>query len=347
MRAQALFICAMISVASLAGCAQKDENQAEVVDQTVQNAGFNLGDMEREAAGPSYFLVTKETSQEDRQSMREIMLEFAVDFKNMFGMKPVPYTLVLYDTDDIHWFKDADKRMQPSTAWTFGFGSVAFFNKAFAAYYENASKENGGAAFQYDYEAFKPIIKHELTHFALYNTVYAGQKVPLDWSTSAPYGRGPIPDALDDGIADYLTTEGHRKARRDAFAHYYKEGFEFLPLAELFKEENIWVNKKNKDEIEGIETEIPGFTQEQIARSGVLMYNQGLMVFEYILEKGGIDFFRFMIAGYREYKDMDQILAEYGGKDDMPQSVAELDKQWWAEVRKTYGEPEPKAETKG
>ena len=63
------------------------------------------------------------------------------------------------------------------------------------------------------------------------------------------------------------------------------------------------------------------------------MYDQGLTVFEYIFDLGGLEFFRFMIAGFQEYKSMDQILAEYRGKDGLPTSLAELDRLWWEEIK--------------
>lgn len=329
MRTNAHFTGQIILALALIGCTDAEDNQEVVIDGMV-----------RVEAEGSYLFVVQSMGEEERQANREIMLEFASDFEEMFGMAPEPYTFVLYDTDDIHWFKDAVKFQQPSTSWTFGFGSLAFYDRVYKEYLAELAEEYpdqdfGASDFAFTYETFNPIVKHELTHFALYNTLYSGDDVPLDWSTSAPYWGDPIPDALDDGMADYLTTEAHRQGRRDVFKQHKDAGFEFLPLAELFEVNNVWHKKKNTDKIEGLETEIPGVAPEEIQRNGVLMYNQGFMVFEFIFELGGMDFFRHMIAGYKGYKDMDQILTEYGGKDGMPTSLAELDQLWWESIEES------------
>ncbi|MYH35060.1 MAG: hypothetical protein F4133_14795 [Gammaproteobacteria bacterium] len=330
MSVKARFLFQIMAVIAFAGCTNADDNDDVVIDGMV-----------RVTAGDSYVFVVESMDMEERQANVDIMLEFAVDFEEMFGMAPTPYTFILYDTDDIHWFKDAVKFQQPGTQWTFGFGSVTFFDETYKAYLAELAKDypdqdlGAGADYEFNYETFRPIVKHELTHFALYNTLYSGDDVPLDWSTSAPYHGDPIPDALDDGMADYLTTEAHRQSRRDVFQQHKEAGFEFLPLAELFEVKNIWHKKKNTDKIEGIETEIPGVAPEEIQYNHVLMYNQGFMVFEFIFELGGMEFFRHMIAGYKEYKDMDQILAEYGGKGGMPTSLADLDRLWWESLEAT------------
>ena len=84
-----------------------------------------------------------------------------------------------------------------------------------------------------------------------------------------------------------------------------------------------------------LETSISGVAPEEVERNGVLMYNQGFVVFEFIFEPGGLDLSRHRIDGYVAYKDMDQILAEYGGKGNMPTSIAGLDWLWWEDIKET------------
>ena len=224
----------------------------------------------------------------------------------MFGVPPAPFTVVFYDAAENHWHWDAQKFLQPSTSWSMGYASRLYFENTFKDIlakmaeddpetFKKVQEENPEmniSEFVYSFDQFKPIIKHELTHFAFYNTYYSGEDVPLDWTTNAPYGAGPIPDALDDGIADYLTTDKHRQYRRDVFKTQMESGFEFMPLAELFELENVWFQRKTTEgDFQGAYTDIPGVTQEEIARNGILIYNQGFVVFEFIMELGGLDFF--------------------------------------------------------
>lgn len=338
MRATAYFLCQLVSAIAIIGCANASDGDEIVIDGKV-----------RLEAGDSYLFVAESMDREERETNIEIILEFANDFEEMFGVPPAPYTAVFYDAAEAHWHWDSMRFLQPSTSWSIGYASRLYFENTFKDLLAKMAQDNPEAfsnlqeenpdvnisEFVYTYEQFKPIIKHELTHFAFYNTFYSGEDVPLDWTTNAPYGAGPVPDAVDDGIADYLTTDKHRQYRRDVFKTQKESGFEFLPLAELFEVENVWFRRKTTEgDFQGAYTDIPGVTQEEIERNGVLIYNQGFVVFEFIMELGGMDFFRHMIAGFLADKNMDQILSDYDGKDGMPKTVAELDRLWWEDIEK-------------
>jgi hypothetical protein len=253
----------------------------------------------------------------EKQTIADGIESFSRRFEELHGIPPARGVFLVYDDQSEYTRNDLDKFKQPGSVW-------AFHYKSHKGFLENFVEMYGDIAYKaYTLNSWLDSIHHELGHFAFYATIIP--EVKLRWDTQAPYVGKPIPDFLDESIATLCQSVSGMSEKRQQFLKYYDGGFECLGLRGLFELDQYWGKVTNLSDMPMAPPEVEA---EKIMKEMFYLYGQGFNLTEFLIERGGVTFFREMIQGLKAGHSIDQILADNNGKFGIPITLEGLERIW-------------------